>query len=548
MYRLLIVDNESIIVDGLAELFRRQHVAELEVIGAYSSLEAMRIKERCRIDVALLDIRMPGMNGLELQKAIIAKWPRCKVVLLSGHSDFAYIQEAMRCGGFDYLLKTEGDDVIIRAVSSAFAAISREMEQEALLTGAKDQIKRAFPSLQNEFVRHLLQGSIPASKLAESFRELEIPLNREHPVLLVIGKIDEWDEGFRASDKSLIGYAVRNIVEEYLSDTMQIFSAAYDPTVLCWFIQSKQEAPAAEDGGSKSVRHYVQETFELIQLTCRNLLDKPVSFFIGKQPVEWMEAAETFERLKRLMSFHFDMRESILIDEVLPAGGECKGAFDPDLALQLKKIALLGMMLENGRLHEFLQTFSELSSAFSQIQDNRYKVEVFFSLSAIFLSYLNRWNLYQTFEIEVTALQRIRTDGLSWEELTAFFRNFAERIFKQKVIGIEDHHSELIKRVHWYVETYLANDISLTSIAEFTGHSPSYLSRLYKQISGTGLSGFITETRLSRAKSLLEKNQLKISEISEAVGFVSEPSFYRFFKKATGRTPQEFRDSAFLRH
>jgi len=543
MFRLLIVDNEPMIVDGLAELFRRQNFAELEIVGAYNSVNAVRYAERSRIDVALLDIRMPGMSGLELQRTIIAKWPRCKVIMLSGYSDFAFVQEAMRHGGVDYLLKTDGDDAIIAAVRKALTAIGKELQQDSLLDRARSQIQRSMPALQTEFFRNLLQGGV--SDMKAYFRELDVPLRQEQPVLVFIGKVDEWDETFKPADKSLIGYAVRNIVEELLEESLQIFSVVYDPTILAWFVQPKSDENgelSGDDERWKPVLIFVKETLELIQLTCSNLLNKQVSFFVAGKPVMWSEAAGTFERLKRLMSFHFDMRETILIDEGQSQHEVTDNAFNPDLTLQLKKMDQLEMMLENGRRGEFVHTIEGLRQLFLPIDEISYKMEIFFSLSSIFVSYLNRWGLYKRFEAEVSALLRVQADQVTWDELMDLFGNLAEMIFEQKKLGIQDHQSSLIERIHWYVEAHLANDISLTSIAEFTGHSPTYLSRLYKQMTRTSLSGFIMETRLDKAKRLLEKNQLKISSISEAVGFTSEPSFYRFFKKATGKTPQAYRD------
>lgn len=107
MYRVLIIDNEPVIVNGIYNLFLDLDHVELGVLKAYSASEALALLAKHTVDIVFADIQMPGMNGLELQQAIMKSWPRCKVVFLTGYNEFSYVQTAMRNGGFDYVLKTE---------------------------------------------------------------------------------------------------------------------------------------------------------------------------------------------------------------------------------------------------------------------------------------------------------------------------------------------------------------------------------------------------------------------------------------------------------
>jgi two-component system response regulator YesN len=82
----------------------------------------------------------------------------------------------------------------------------------------------------------------------------------------------------------------------------------------------------------------------------------------------------------------------------------------------------------------------------------------------------------------------------------------------------------------------------LTSLSEKTYLNPSYLSRLYHQTTGHKLSSFIESSRIRKAKELLENPNEKIYEIAKKVGYDTAASFTRFFKKAEGISPQEYRD------
>ena len=110
MYRILVIDDEPIIADGLYELFAQDETFALEVHKVYSAPDALKLLDRLRIDIVLSDIKMPGMNGLELLTQIHRRWPFCHVIFLSGYSDFEYVQKAMQLGADSYILKSQGDD------------------------------------------------------------------------------------------------------------------------------------------------------------------------------------------------------------------------------------------------------------------------------------------------------------------------------------------------------------------------------------------------------------------------------------------------------
>jgi two-component system response regulator YesN len=79
-------------------------------------------------------------------------------------------------------------------------------------------------------------------------------------------------------------------------------------------------------------------------------------------------------------------------------------------------------------------------------------------------------------------------------------------------------------------------------LAEIVNLNPSYLSRLYKQLTGVNVTDTILDVRISRAKRLLKESNLKVHDIAAKVGFDSDAYFIRSFKKKCGMTPQEYRE------
>ena len=112
MYRLLLVDDEPDIVEGLYNAFYNYEGLELDIFKAYSAYEALDILNSERIDIVLSDISMPGMNGLEMMRQVKSRWPHCQVIFLSGYTEFDYIYQANQLEAVSYILKTEGYDVV----------------------------------------------------------------------------------------------------------------------------------------------------------------------------------------------------------------------------------------------------------------------------------------------------------------------------------------------------------------------------------------------------------------------------------------------------
>lgn len=112
MIRVLIVDDEQIIVDALYYYILRKQCEELDVYRAYASLEALSLLEQAGFDILLADISMPDMDGLELMEKARSLWPEIRVIYFTGFDSFDYAYRALKHEGVSYILKTDGYDQI----------------------------------------------------------------------------------------------------------------------------------------------------------------------------------------------------------------------------------------------------------------------------------------------------------------------------------------------------------------------------------------------------------------------------------------------------
>ncbi|GLI09816.1 hypothetical protein YDYSG_58490 [Paenibacillus tyrfis] len=541
MYRLLIIDDEDVIVDGMADLFQEQTDMELEVCRAYDVLEAIEWLEQTKIDIVLSDIQMPGLSGLQLQQRIMEYWPRCKVIFLTGYNEFAYIHEAMRNGSFDYVLKTETDEVILESVKKAIVKLDEEMEMQSALQKTTQLLQRALPYIQKEYLRDLLQGeSYALGSMDRQFAQMSISLQPSNPVLLVVGRIDEWTENLNAFDRALILYAVHNISEELLGASTRVAFTDYERFRMVWLIQPKTDA---EHGWEQTYR-FVQGTLEQLQKTCRQLLKIKLSLISASRCCEWAELPARFIMIKRMFGYGLGLGEELLLTDQAyeTEHGQLEQVKSP---LQTYLWIDLKNDLESGRREAYFASFDAMTAllAASDEQTEKARTEWYYTLVAIYISILN-YNSVRRMAAEQMDLDKLtKMQAHShWSSAFDYLRELAEVIFAHRYEGQTSSENDVIARIKSYIGKNLHDDLSLTRLSDIVSLNPSYLSRLYKHHTGEALTETIKQARLQKSKELLRQPGVRINEISERVGFLSERSFYRFFKSMTNLTPQDYRE------
>jgi len=553
MYRLLVVDDLPIIVDGLLELFEQTKHLQLELYKAYSGEEALEILKAHTIDIVISDIKMPGLEGIELLREIKSHWPSCKVIFLSAYNDFQYARSAITYGGFEYILKIESDDKIISSVERAIAKLEEEAREKAIVAKGYTNMRMAIPSLQKEAVLELLKGrQFSAPKLQHMLDEVRIPLEAELPVYVMLGRIEEWKEGLTAQDKALFIYAFQNISDEYLSSHVRSYSCCYDPYRIVWLIQPKRDVADGALGPSMDWMRAHRETRRLIstiQQSCERILGLSASFVLSNKSTPWNELSPCFHKIKYDFAHRRDgIRENepmaMAADITDMSKAKAQGQSQSNDSFYHTRVQLLMTCLENNHQEQFNKLYLELVAVWKDgVGSYERKIELYHSLSAVYLFYFSKHPEARAYLNTLLDLDHLfhPQNHVSWEELDHYFWQLAEYIFEWNASKEEDSPAEVVAMVHQYIERNIAADTSLNALADYVGLNPSYLSRLYKQITGEGLSKYINDYRTLTAKSMLLNSSKKVSEVASALGYNSALAFIRFFKRQSGVTPQEFR-------
>jgi len=113
---VLVVDDEEVV---RLSYLRSLEGARCDVEAVADGREALRAMERSAFDLVMLDLRMPGVDGMTVLRTIKEKWPESEVVVITGYPSIESAKEAIRLGASDYLAKPVGPEEIINAACSA---------------------------------------------------------------------------------------------------------------------------------------------------------------------------------------------------------------------------------------------------------------------------------------------------------------------------------------------------------------------------------------------------------------------------------------------
>lgn len=121
-FRLVIVDDHSLVREGTSELLNRE--PDFRVVGQASNGEdGLELVDRLRPDMALVDVSLPGMNGLELARELVQRQIDVPVLILSAYDDYAYVTEALDVGVAGYMLKTATGRELVDAIRAVLNGV-----------------------------------------------------------------------------------------------------------------------------------------------------------------------------------------------------------------------------------------------------------------------------------------------------------------------------------------------------------------------------------------------------------------------------------------
>jgi two-component system response regulator YesN len=549
MYRILVVDDEPIIADGLSEELTLLEDLDLQVIKTYSGRGALAILARHRIDIVVTDIKMPGMDGMALLERIRSSWPLCRVIFLTGYNEFDSVYQAIQYKDVQYALKSEGYERVFSAIRSAIEGIERELTLEALQDETNRRLEVASLFLQKDLlVDRLLQHDGAASFTEKDLRICRLELLREEDVLLVAGRVDSAGDcgGYCESIECI--HSIRRISEHQLNPRLLVACVPDNQQDILLFLQPRALREKAQGIDPLGIWNdsilFLDETLEIIQASIRVSLGRTISWASASRQVAWEDISDSYGSVKRMLDLPIGVGMEMILHGDDPDMVGLFGTHENRQANRIEsKLDLLSSLL---RREERVAYFKELEPYLVKLDGTvaRHDIPamaIYASIAAMLLSYMARGFPRNRIPGTFDSARLMNVERFSsWQKAASFLRQMSEAVFDLQQTDPENRAEETANRLKSYIDKHIGDDLSLAKLSEYMHFNYSYLSRVFSHSCGETLREYIRGKQIEKAKKLLGTDRCNLSDIAVSVGFGSTSNFIRFFKNQTGMTPVEY--------
>ena len=498
MFKLVIVEDEDNIRHSL-ECFIPWEKMGFQVVGAFSDgSDALAYLQDNSCDVVLTDILMSRMSGLEMIQQLHQIQPRLKVVILSGHSDFGYAQQAIRYQVAHYLVKPVDEEELM----DVFQGLKNQLDSEAeehTLTGDNWELKQL---LQRNFFRDLLSGGISAEQELDEYLKLLGYGESQKTAGLVAFEIkaeSREQENTEATAKAVLDKCFGSASAESQSFC---FESKPNHWQVVFFGDSKREDETFRKSCSEKLQKAVDSLNESISCDFSGHLTHNVL-----RMNDLLTAAKGQSTSDPQLDAHVPVEYKLLIVEL-------------DLSDEATLLHILKNVIHSNESGDMESRMRNLYAVVEQNYKKR-KIDLWEITGGRFHSN-RRFPVNDEQALAACVIEDFRF-------LCYSLRNRRHR---------SEHN--VIERIVQHLDEHMDEDISHEAIAAKYRLHPGYLSRLFKQEMGETLSEYLLRTKVERAAQLLKEDRYKIGEIAGMVGYSTSSYFSVMFKKYTGCSPREY--------
>lgn len=520
MYKLIIVDDEKSIRSGMMKM-PWEEWGFLVTGTAGDGLEALELIAENKPDVVLSDIRMPNMDGIELMQYLNQNYPEIRIIILSGYSDFEYMNFSIKNKVIEYLLKpTDIDEFEI-----LFKNLKKSLDSEQKKYSDYENSKWHYLDsiLSNFLLEYSAEDNLNNDIIIKN--ELGIDLDNCYVVLLYM----EWQSQFRD-----LSYLTKT--KKHLIDIINKLPCSFGMRFFLGYQEKVTGFVTCED--TDKLKNFFNfaldelykqtniEVFACISSPCtdrrmlmqcaqQTIVTAHHKAFTPEDKIGFYTPMQTSDTAFRDICFNYDLITSGI--------------------MSLKKDTCTN---EIDRVFKAFEAVSQTS--YSHIEN--ICLELLFFLSR------------KSMENNISFEEIMEDLGFGYDDLR---RMVGLKTLRKMIIDSvsalidcfslamqeDEKNSSLANKIKKIVdEEYMQNYISLEYISGRVEKSSAYVSRLFKDEFGSNFSEYITSRRLEKSKEFLKDKSIKIYEIAKMTGYADVSNFIKVFKKKYGISPGDYRN------
>ncbi len=526
MIKLLIVDDEPLVQIGIKSMLNWADYG-IEICGAaMNGAVALDMIEEYSPEIVIADIRMPIMNGLELAKTCRDTYGRIPLfIILTSYEEFELARQALAYEVVDYLIKLELDaQSLAKSIENTLKRLNELKATEAIRTSGRPLLQTFLDKFFLRLLHNLFDNE-------EQFRlqAKDLNLNFDHKYYVAAHcEILEERVQDMTHDQLMNLYAstlqmVRDILNRHLpchviSLDMKHFS------VIFYFSsvdsQGQDRMMEALHNAGTMVHNYFNV---LITVGIGSVVDAP------------LKISDSYQDARIAFNSATPQDPYRDYNQVKPEA--IKNSFN--ITLFRSDLTRAFEEFDSSVLQD---TLSQIIDLFRQ-NPLRYLQAIDGACNILYLALSllpgGEETLSEIFQDDADGYRSIYRMG-NVEQVADWMTRLRDGLcdtLKTKRVTYKEH---VVVSVQKYIQNHVEERLTLNEVAAVFGLSPNYLSALFKKTCNVGFSEYITQMKISRAKSMLLDQDLKVYEVADRLGFESAFYFSKVFKKVAGVSPREF--------
>ncbi len=528
MYKIMLADDEGIVIDSLRFIIEKNFSNTCIVEHAITGRSVIELAEKFKPDIAIMDIQMPGINGIEAMKEIRKTNSSVVFIVMTAYDKFNYAKESINLGVLEYLTKPVNHSVIVSVLQKAMDIIEEDRKKRSNDLLIREKLEIVVPIIESDFVYAAISGD-DLSNTETNFRDL-LGINEDYGMMLVMEFGDSIEDGILTNP---VGVSVKaqsfySVIRENLKEEFSCIVGPIMVNKIGIFLPSEKATQEYDD------RILLIETMRRVIRDLTKRID--VQFKVGIGSVTLL--SRLGDSYREALNAIRNSKGRVVHIKDLPIGCE----YEDDYPIEIEKT--LFEKIEKGDLEgtkvEANRFFDWMVEHYPDCEmDIKLKVLEFilFAEQRAFLS--GGMTYYFRYRKDYLATL-IRLDN--YDHLRKWFLDKVMEACRNIISKREEQTNGVITRAKAFIAENYSKDISLDDVSRFVDISPYYFSKLFKEETGENFIEYLTNIRIERAKQLLQSKEVSIKNICVETGYSDPNYFSRIFKKQVGITPTEYRD------
>ncbi len=522
--KVLVVDDEKIMLDSICLILGKEPDLQLEI--AHSGREAIEKAELFRPELVMMDIKMPGINGLEALSEIRRMDTAAILIVLTAYENFSYAQEAIRLNVYDYLVKPINKTRLLELIDRARQQLTKLRKERLDELALRERYKKLLPVIENELMNELVNG-IDGVTLAE-YQEL-LALQFTSGFFLAVSYHHKINTATDALvELSFVRRQKMTDIAEEIRHFIPCLVSPVKTNPLAIFIPLGPNLPAIQPEPvslSRKIINFIQKEPTITD----------IHIGIGRVYSASAELKRSYQESVLALSycgespiFHYDDVQD-----------QQRQDWENDFNQRIQEIS---ESIRYGNVEKVETLTTQLFSKYNNFQGNQDRL--FFYLLELLIHACRISKDSKPGNASLPSFEQTMAIFKEKQTLNEVFKEITQRLISLASLVQEGRNNQvktIIRQAKDIIDHQFTQVVNLEDISHTIGISPFYFSRLFREEIGVSFSEYVTKLRMDKALSLLAQG-VSVKECCFSIGYNDPNYFSRIFRKYYEMTPTEYRD------